>query len=308
VSDMHDRFPDQPRDRGDDGDDVQTPHDELPAYALGTLDIGERRQFEMHLFVCEACRADLASYERAASLLPYGLAPERPPAGARDRLLARARAEARESPTASTALAGDDEPPTVVQAVPAEEGADEGPPTGPVRRLEPRRGLRISLASLGWAAALLFVIAVGLFVGAWRATGPHASPGIQILARLPGGQLLTLNGTGVPTASARLFVVDDGRRAELAVDALPPLPPGRVYQLWFAEPGQPVRTGGVFEVNPQGDAVVPVAIPTPLERVQAVAVTEEPAPGSPGPTGIHLLDWTPGPSSQEPGVRVSSAD
>jgi anti-sigma-K factor RskA len=293
VSDVDDRFPDQPRDRGDDGDDVQTPHDELPAYALGTLDIGERRQFEMHLFVCQACRAELAAHQQTVNLLPYGLAPERPPAGARDRLLARARAEASESPTASTALAGDDEAPTSVRAAPVEEVADEGPPTEPVRRIQPRRGLRISLASIGWAAALMFVVAAGLMVFAWGATGPHASPDVALLARLPGGQVLNLVGTGVPSASARLFVVEDGRRAELAVDALPPLPPGRVYQLWFAEPGQPVRTGGVFEVNRQGDAVAQVMIPTPLERVQAVAVTEEPAPGSPGPTGIHLLDWTP---------------
>ena len=293
MSDVDDRFPDQPRDRGDDGDDVQSPHDGLPAYALGTLDIGERRQFEMHLFVCQACRTDLAVHQRAVNLLPYGLAPERPPAGARDRLLARARAEASESPTASTALAGDDEAPTVVRAAPVEEVADEGPLAEPVRRIQPRRNVRISLASIGWAAALMFVVAAGLMVFAWSATGPHASPDVALLARLPGGQVLNLVGTGVPSASARLFVVEDGRRAELAVDALPPLPPGRVYQLWFAEPGQPVRTGGVFEVNRQGDAVAQVAIPLPLERASAVAVTEEPAPGSPGPTGIHLLDWTP---------------
>ena len=57
---------------------------------LGTLDIGERRQFEMHLFVCQACRTDLAVHQRAVNLLPYGLASwaatgrcARPPAGAR---------------------------------------------------------------------------------------------------------------------------------------------------------------------------------------------------------------------------------
>jgi anti-sigma-K factor RskA len=140
---------------------------------------------------------------------------------------------------------------------------------------------------------MLLTIAAGLAVGAWTVTGPHASPDVEILARLPGGRVLALHGTGVPSASARLLVVEGGRRAELKVDALPPLPPGRVYQLWFAEPGQTPRTGGAFTVDPAGDAVVQVTIPTPLDRVQAVAVTQEPAPGLVSPTGVHLLDWMP---------------
>lgn len=141
--------------------------------------------------------------------------------------------------------------------------------------------------------ALLFVVASGLFVYAWSATGPHASFEIQVLARLPGGQLLTLRGTGVPSSSARLFVAENGRRAELAVNSLPPLAPGRVYQLWFDEPGQPSRTGGAFGVDQRGDAVVRVVIPTPLERVRAVGITQEPAPGLSSPTGVRMLDWTP---------------
>ena len=112
-------------------------------------------------------------------------------------------------------------------------------------------------------------------------------------ARLPGGQLLRLGGTGAPTASARLYAVENGRRAELTVDALPPLARGRVYQIWFMEPGQPPRTGGAFGVDPRGDAVVQVAIPTPLERVREITVTQEPAPGGSAPSGVPLLGWTP---------------
>jgi anti-sigma-K factor RskA len=155
------------------------------------------------------------------------------------------------------------------------------------------RTRRIRLAPLGWAAALLFVVAAGLSVGAWSATGPHASLAYEIQARLPGGQILPLEGTGAPAAAGRLFVVEGGRSAELAVDRLPPLREGRVYQLWFAEPGEPIRTGGAFRVDPRGDAVARVTIPAPLERMRAVAVTEEPAPGSSEPTGPHLLDWPP---------------
>ena len=312
MSDVRDQPHDAAGGRHDaptDEIEIQTPHDPLGAYALGALDVSEQRLFELHLFVCAACRTDLPAYQRAAGLLPYALPPVQPPAGARDRLLARARGEASESPTVAMPAPPDDEARvaeaqtvatvvtlpeeavTVVDAVPVQESRADGPAT--VSRARPRSGVRIKLATIGWAAALLFVIASGLFVWVWGATAPHASFEVELLARLPGGQLLPLTGTGAPTASGRLYVVESGRRAELTVDALPPLNRGRVYQLWFMEPGQPPRTGGAFGVDPRGDASVQVTIPTPLERVRGIVVTQEPAPGSPAPTGVSLLNWTP---------------
>lgn len=325
MSDPRDRFhdddsQDQPADpTAASQAEIQTPHDALAAYALGVLDVGEQRLFELHLFVCMACRSELAAYQRTASLLPYTLAPEQPPTGARERLLSRARGEASESLTVSMPIVAADEAPTVIGAAPPtseaptavqpaaahEEATSVGEAvvvpveregaqaTAPVTHAQPRRGVRIKLASVGWAAALLLVIAAGLVGFVWSATGPHVSPEVQILARLPGGQLLSLRGSAVPSASARLFVAENGRRAELDVDALPPLAPGRVYQLWFDEPGQPSRTGGAFGVDQRGDAVVRVVVPTPLERVRAVGITQEPAPGLASPTGVRLLDWTP---------------
>jgi anti-sigma-K factor RskA len=113
---------------------------------------------------------------------------------------------------------------------------------------------------------------------------------VEQLARLPDGRIVALIGTGTPRASARLYVAEDGRRGELAIAGLPTLPPERVYQLWFARPGGPPVSGGVFRVDVRGEALTVVAIPVALEPARAVAVTEEPAPGSPAPTGQHLLD------------------
>ncbi|MCC7367267.1 MAG: hypothetical protein IT306_02525 [Chloroflexi bacterium] len=157
-------------------------------------------------------------------------------------------------------------------------------------RTAPRK---IRLVSLMWGAALLFVLAAGLFVGAWSATGPHASPTFEVLARLPGGQLVTLTGTGLPVARARLFLIDGGLRAELAAEALPPTRPGRAFQVWFGEPGQPFRTGGTFTANQRGVASGRIAVPLPMDRVRRISITEESATGSANPSGVELLSWTP---------------
>lgn len=173
-------------------------------------------------------------------------------------------------------------------------------PIQPRRTQQPRHaapeapGKRgVKLATIGWGAALLFVVASGLAVATWSATGPHVSPDLNVLSRLPGGRVVTLRGTGTPTASARLHSVDSGRRSELAVDSLPPLPTGRVYQVWLLEPNQQARSAGAFLVNRRGDAVVPVNIGGPVERLQALAVTQEPAPGAAAPTGLRVLEGAP---------------
>lgn len=90
-------------------------------------------------------------------------------------------------------------------------------------------------------------------------------------------------------ATARLVLRRDDPRAGLVVSGLPPLPPGRSYQLWFVRPDQTRASGAVFRVDAQGEAVVLVQIPETLGAFRGVGVTEEPAGGSPAPTGRNLL-------------------
>jgi anti-sigma-K factor RskA len=170
----------------------------------------------------------------------------------------------------------------------------------PPRRQQPRRTApeasprrRIKMASIFWAGALLFVIASGLVVAAWSATGPHLSPDLAVMSRLPGGRVITLRAAGTPAAAARLHSIDSGRRAELSTDGLPPLPNGRVYQLWIVEPNQQPRSAGAFFVNRRGDAVAPMSLGGPVERLQAIFLTQEPAPGTTAPTGPRLLEGAP---------------
>lgn len=242
--------------------DRQHPRDGLTAYALDALEASERAPIEAHLASCPECPDLVDQYRSVLSLLPYALAPQAPPPGAKAALLTRARGQ---------------------------------PAPTPLRPARPRPRLAAFIRPLRWAAvaALLGGLLLWNVQLQQQLGGLQRAPGIEQLAGRPDGPLIPLVGTGDPNASARLYVTRDGQRGQLAITGLAPLPPGRIYQLWFARPGQPTITGGAFRVNDNGAALATVIIPAPLDQVRAIAVTEEPSPGSPAPTGEHLLDGAP---------------
>jgi anti-sigma-K factor RskA len=99
-----------------------------------------------------------------------------------------------------------------------------------------------------------------------------------------------LRGTGAPQAGGRLTIAPDGQAAVLTARDLPPLLAGHVYQVWLVRNGQ--RTsGGVFTVE-DGAGWLLVQAPESLRVYQAIGITVEPAPGSPGPTSPQVMGGT----------------
>jgi hypothetical protein len=121
-----------------------------------------------------------------------------------------------------------------------------------------------------------------------RAPGPAPGPEVEALSRRP-GQVVILRGSGVPGASARLFVASDGGHGHLAISGLQPLSRSRTYQIWFVRRDSAATSGATFDVDRTGRAWVSVDVSGPLVGVDAITVTEEPAPRSDKPTGIPLL-------------------
>ncbi len=240
--------------------------EDLAAYALGALEPAECARVEAHLRDCPECATLLNEYQSVGGLLPYALKRHAPARETRTALLVKVRAG-----TAPTSL------------------RPVAPPDEMWRRLMVLvQPLRWAVVTVALASLVVWNLQLQRQVGRLR-----DAVEITQVARLPEGRIIALRGTGTPGASARLFVSTDGRRGELAITGLAPLLPERVYQLWFARPGQPTITGGAFRVNSYGDVVVAVTIPVPLEDVRAIAVTEEAAPRVPSPTGTHLLDGRP---------------
>ena len=236
--------------------------DDLAAYVLGALEVPDRERVEAHLASCTTCADAVAQYRRVVSVLPLGLPPVTPPPEAWRSILAAVRG---------------------------------GRPAARHRREASVLGW-LRLARWPAVAAVVGVLLVWNVMLhnelARRAPGPAPGPEVEALSRRP-GRVVILRGTGVPGASARLFVASDGGHGHLAISGLKPLPHERVYQLWFTRSGAPTVSGATFGVDAYQRAWVKVNVPVVFDEVQTITVTEEPAPGSALPTGAELLSARP---------------
>ena len=89
-------------------------------------------------------------------------------------------------------------------------------------------------------------------------------------------------------ASARAMVTS--RSAIFFATRLPGLQPGRSYQLWLMRRASPaIVSAGVFRPDQTSAAMLEIKDAASLAGLTAMAVTEEPAGGSPLPTGHKIL-------------------
>ena len=232
----------------------------LAAYALGERDEGARAAIEAHLAACPACRRTMAAYRQVAGALPLGVAEAAPAPGLRARVV-----------EAGGAAAGG--PPRV--APPVGRGA--------------RQWQRAAWAAVALALAALLAWNLGLQRELARERAARDEQSAAVAALLASGRLERLPLTAdSPGPTGELVLDPAGRAAALSVAAMPPLPPGMVYQLWLVRGDQRV-SGGTFTVDERGAATLLVAAPEPLTAYQAVGVTVEPAGGSPGPTSPRVI-------------------
>jgi anti-sigma-K factor RskA len=237
--------------------------EQLPAYALGILEIDEQAAVAEHVAACPICQGELASYQAISGDLATLVPPVEPPPALRARL----------RQTVGDAPAGPQQVPPV--------------PLAAQRALAARTwfdALRDWLAGPIWrplALALLVVLALGLFLSPRQATAPGID-GIH------------LTGTDAAPDAYAIVVLGshyNRRIGTLIADHLEPLGPDQQYQLWLIEDGERLD-GGVFDVGDDGYGSLTVRAPEPLDTY-AFGVTVEPAGGSPGPTGPKVLGTEP---------------
>jgi anti-sigma-K factor RskA len=257
-------------------------YDELLSLRLlDSLEPDEAARLDEHLQTgCPRCAAELAATGEALNLLPFALAPELPSESAKARLMSRVRAESASAP-------------------------------GQARR-SGSTTWRIAAALLG--GALLGAFAAGTALNRRneaqvaelhdrldRQSAELADLKRQVfqskdairMASAPGVHVFDLAGQpGAAGASARVFWDPKSTTWQLYAANLPAPPAGKTYQLWLITATHKISAG----TFPQGEAgALPaeaagqIQVPPEAGTVVAAAVTDEPAGGSPQPTGSILL-------------------
>jgi anti-sigma-K factor RskA len=240
--------------------------DLLTAYALGAIEPDDLARVSALLDEQPELRATLAELRATADMLPYALPEASPPAELRQRVLDYATGRSS-------------------QAAPS-----------PVRRAANRlRGWVVGLSGLAAVAVLAAAIGWAQLFQTRAALEQSRAALEQSRATLAETQaqvadaqalIATLANTS-SSDSATIFRTRDGETVLFA--QLPPLQPGRVYQLWRIQGSNPPASAGIFYVSPQGTAMAALPAGQQLRAGETVAVTNEPDGGSPGPTSEPVI-------------------
>jgi anti-sigma-K factor RskA len=245
-------------------------HERLGLHALGALDAGDSAALEAHLADCPGCRQELADLRESAAELARGARPVLPSPEVTRRILDAAHAEPRRrSPRAAE-------------------------PVRPVRpvALPPRRWRVLPIAASIAAGAVLAGLVVSHLTLLRRLdrAATMLARGREFVEFIASPDVVTVPlvaGKAVP--GARALVAYDHRSARVVLLAfnLPPPPAGEIYQLWGISDG--VRPAGVFSPDVRGGTLVGEHWSPEPGQIPMFAVTLEPAPGMPDPTGKILL-------------------
>jgi anti-sigma factor RsiW len=264
----------------------------LPAYSVGATDSAETRFVEAALPGCPEVAAELGDYVRASQAL-YGRVPSAAavrPAGMEARFKARLAAlEAGDAAVDSTppASTGRSAAPTLPSAAPVPPRIMPlpTPSTNQVNR-------RLVWAALVAAALLLFTNAywitrLATAPGPDTTTPAGAPREVQVIAGILGGayQTIALGSTvdgSAGTVATVLYSPASGQAALLS-DKLPVLSADQTYQLWLLPEGASPVSAGVFQPTADGTAYIFEPAGS-LDGFSGIAISTEPAGGSPAPT------------------------
>lgn len=230
----------------------------LPAYVIGATTPEEAKRVQELLPQCPDVTQELQSYAQIGVSLMQQVTPVIPPATLRAKLLDRLD----------------------------EQSSDNTP----IPTLSPR----VTKIRWQWLAAILIIILISANVyliselTAVRNTieGLQAQNN-QMTSLLANSQLQqfplldTSNEDG--TILANLLWDEQGNEATLVTDQLTLLGNEQTYQVWLIDGETPV-SAGLFQVDAQNRSLLTIDLNQELEQFVAVAISIEPASGSPAPT------------------------
>lgn len=250
-------------------------------HAIDALSPVEKESLRQHLESCPDCAGAAAEYRDASTLIATSIDPVQPPPAARDRI--------------RNAVVGD--------------RADEVTIRDSTMTQRARRpawwlaaAAVVFLALWGWTEMRLIALRAqfdelraakqGLEESNRRLQQDRGTLSATMRA-LTASQTRTIALAGqqvAPSASARVFLDSQNRRAFIFFHQLPPNPGDKSYQLWIIRADSPKpQPAGVFNVDERGEAQLSVENLPVGKEFKALAVTLEPRGGVAAPTGKMYL-------------------
>jgi anti-sigma-K factor RskA len=252
----------------------EDPHSLAAPYALDALEPPERVRFEKHLKGCDRCAAEVRALAEDAVRLAWSTAAPAP-AAMRDRVMAAVRATPQDpAPARETAR------PRATQLPPHVWGA-QPPPRQRARRRIP---LFVPFATATAAAAL--VVASLFAVQANRTQDELAAErdrSREIAHVLAAPDARASSGRDARGRTIGVIASATEGSAVITLGGYGAPPGGRVHQLWLMRPGAQPRSLGLFESD---TPLVATGLGT---SATSLAVTVEPAGGSPQPTSQPIV-------------------
>lgn len=277
-------------------------------FVLDALTPAEAAAVAEHLATCPEAHATFADLAAVTPALVASVEPVEAPAQLRDRVM-RAIAVTPQAPEAPEAQVAPQEPvappvaavpppdaatrvsatPRVAQAVPITQAAA---PTTPVPvSIERERARRRNGSGRTWLAlAAAAVIAIAGLLG-WnvilQGRAGDAERRVAVLRDAiaaredPTSDTAALVGSGSAAGATGFAVFPATGTGYIVLQGLPAIPGGQTYQAWSLVGGQPASVG-LMSVGSDGFAILTGVARLP--GTDTVALTVEPAGGSPGPT------------------------
>jgi anti-sigma-K factor RskA len=226
------------------------------AFVLGALPDEERREFEEYLAQHPERQAEIDELGTVAGLLALSPEEHEPPPELRRRIMGVVEAEA-------------------------------GRPRVESRSWFARWRESLGVRGLALGAAVAMLV-IGLFSWSMLLRGEIQDlqgrvQSVQDRPQAP--QMVTLRGPGVAQGARAQVMILNNERAVLMTEELPPVPKDKTLQIWVIE-DDVAKPSGLFE--PKEEPIV-VAVGTPLDGAEAIAVSVEPDGGSTEPTTEPLL-------------------
>lgn len=250
------------------------------AYALNALSPEELEPFVDHLSVCDACAVEVREWQATLAELGQSVAVA-PPPELRTRVLVGASRLPQLPPLPGVSLPIS--PPTTPTGPDDRAPDDSQWPTGRPGRVAPRHAARRSRrrSLLAAAAAVLVIGGTAAGVAVWQ--NQHQTRQITVEEQITA--VISAPDVRLHKADAKgggnMTLLTSAERGEgVVVGHLPAIPSDFDYQVWAIDEQGAARSLGLLPRGPS----TPQLLLLGIANGDTIAITEEPAGGSPQPT------------------------